>query len=155
MGNRSYFRTLVTCALVALALVAVPGQADARRLPASLQIIKEINGVRTTHGLRALHVAHNLRRSSWRFAHRLISWGYFGHASRIQASSSYHYKGEILEIHRGRRARVIQAVREWLHSPPHRAVILDPRFVWVGAGRSSGRMNGRRRTIWVMQFGRR
>lgn len=155
MSIRSYFRTLGSCALVALALLAVPGPAAARRLPASLQIIKEINAVRTTHGLHALHVARNLRHSSSRFAHRLLAWGYFGHASRIQASRSYHYKGEILEIHRGRRAHVIQAVREWLHSPPHRAVILDPRFVWVGAGRACGYMNGRRRTIWVVHFGRR
>ena len=151
----SYARTLVLGMLIALSLALVPSTAGARGLPPSLQIVHEINGVRTTHGLRPVHVAGNLSRSSVRFAHRLMHIGYFGHASRIQASSAYHYKGEILEIHGGQDPRVISSVQAWLHSPAHRAVILDPGFTWVGRGRAVGRFQGHRRTIWVMQFGRR
>jgi uncharacterized protein YkwD len=152
-GSKSHTRTFMSCALVALVMALAPAPAQAQ-LPSSLQILHEINGVRTTHGLGRVHVAPSLRYSAFRYARHLMRSGYFGHAARIQASSAFHYKGEILEIHRGTTPCVRAAVREWLNSPSHRALILDPRFTYAGAGRATGYFQGRRRMIWVVQFGR-
>jgi uncharacterized protein YkwD len=79
--------------------------------------------------------------------------GYFGHASRIHASRRFRTLGEIIEIHRGG-AGVGTAFRAWVHSPPHRAVMLMRAFKLAGAGFVSGRFHGYRDTIWTMHFGR-
>jgi uncharacterized protein YkwD len=79
---------------------------------------------------------------------------YFGHASRIEASGRYKRLGEILEIHRGSKAGVGTAFRDWLGSPPHLGVILDPSFTYVGGGYTAGRFRGRTDTIWVVHFGK-
>jgi uncharacterized protein YkwD len=81
--------------------------------------------------------------------------GYFGHASRIHASRRFRSLGEIIEIHRGLRARVGKAFRAWVHSPPHRSVMLMGHFKFAGAGFASGSFKGHRDTIWTMHFGRR
>jgi uncharacterized protein YkwD len=81
--------------------------------------------------------------------------GHFGHASRIHASRRFRRVGEILEVHRGRRLRVRLAVRAWMHSPIHRAIILSRAFRLAGAGYTTGRFHGHAATMWVMHFGRR
>jgi uncharacterized protein YkwD len=45
-------------------------------------------------------------------------------------------------------------VRQWLHSPGHRAIVLSKRFSYVGVGLSRGRLGGTAATIWVLQAGR-
>jgi uncharacterized protein YkwD len=46
-------------------------------------------------------------------------------------------------------------LRAWLGSPTHRALVLTRSMNLVGIGHASGRLDGRPRTVWVMQVARR
>jgi uncharacterized protein YkwD len=80
---------------------------------------------------------------------------YFGHSARIRASSRFKRLGEIIEMHRGHRSDTSGALRSWIGSPAHNAILLDGNFRYVGAGQVKGRFHGRRTTMWVMHFGRK
>jgi len=144
-------RTLFACLLLVL-FVALP-VAEAQASP-TLTMIAKVNDLRRSHGLRALQISPSLMHSATRYSRHMMSGQYFGHASRIEASSRYKRLGEILEIHQGMKAGIGTAYSDWLHSPPHLGVILDPSFNYVGGGYTMGRFRGRGNTIWVMHFGR-
>ena len=147
------FRMLVLCALAAcLMLPALPASASER---VERVMVQKVNEYRAKHGLPRLRMSRSLMASSDRYSWRQMRGGYFGHSSSIQASSKYRRLGEVLEWHSGTAARPSLAFRTWLRSGGHRAVIMDRGFRYVGAGRASGRFNGRRATIWTMQFGSR
>jgi uncharacterized protein YkwD len=120
----------------------------------TLSVIGKINDLRRSHGLRPLRIAPSLMHSATGYSHSMMSRGYFGHASRIRASARYSRLGEILEIHRGTQPSPGWAFRDWVHSPPHLGVILDPSFTYVGGGYTTGRFQGRADTIWVVHFGK-
>lgn len=147
------FRMLVLCTL-ALCLLA-PAAPAAAATSAEDQMLAKINSYRAKHGLVQLRKSKSLTRSAERYSWKQMRGGYFGHASRIQASSSYERLGEILAWSSGTRARVRETFRMWLNSSGHRAVIMDRGFRYVGAGRASGRYRGGKATIWTVQFGSR
>jgi len=164
-------------ALVLAALLAFPAasQADAIDLPvdvpvdvpnveavasadtasaASGPVAAKINRVRGRHGLRPLRVSRSLARSSRRFGRYLMRINQFRHDSHIWASSRFHRKGEVLAMHSGWRPRPAAAVRAWMHSPVHRAVLLNGAYRYIGAAPVRGRFGSRLATIWVAQVGR-
>lgn len=147
----SRVRTLLVGVFVAV-LLALPA-AQAQASP-TLSMVAKINDLRRSHGLRPLQISPSLMHSASRYSHVMMSHQYFGHASRIEASARYKRLGEILEIHRGRTAGVGTAFRDWLGSPEHLGIILDPSFTYVGGGFTVGRFQGRTDTIWVVHFGR-
>ena len=150
------FRMLVLCALVAcLALPAFSASPAGASERVEVLMVRKVNEYRAKHGLPALRMSKSLMRSADRYSWRQMRGGYFGHSSRIHASSKYRRLGEILEWHSGRKSRPSLAFRTWLRSGGHRAVLMDRSFRYVGAGRASGRFNGRSATIWTMQFGSR
>jgi uncharacterized protein YkwD len=144
---------LVGATLACGAALAAPAAAygDGKELPQ--RMLHAVNAVRAQHGLAALHGSRSLHRSAGRYARWMLRADYFGHLNRIRASSGFSVLGENLAWHPGRRARVSRTVRRWMHSPPHRALILHPAFRWLGAGIARGRLNGRRATTWVLHFG--
>jgi uncharacterized protein YkwD len=144
-------RILLACVLV-LSFLAFP--AVEAHASATFTMIAKINDLRRSHGLRPLQVSPSLMHSATHYSHVMMSRQYFGHANRIQASAKYKRLGEILEIHQGRKAGIGTAFRDWLNSPPHLGVILDPSFTYIGGGYSMGRFHGSGETIWVMHFGR-
>ena len=148
------FRILVLSALLAClivpALPAAPAAASAED-----QMVAKINSYRANHGLPQVRKSKSLTRTAERYSWKQLNDGYFGHANRIQASSKYSRLGEILAYLSGTRAQVSSAFRMWLNSGGHRAVIMDRRFRYVGAGRASGNFRGGKATIWTVQFGSR
>lgn len=147
------FRILVLGALVACLLVPMaPAVAHAS---AEDQMLSKINSYRASHGLPRVRKSKSLTRSAERYSWKQMRGGYFGHSSRIQASSKYSRLGEILAWSQGTSARVSSTFRMWLNSPGHRAVIVDRGFRYVGAGRATGRFRGGKATIWTVQFGSR
>ena len=143
---------VVAAVLIASLLVpAAPASADA----AAFKMIRKVNIYRENRGLPKLKISRSLNRSADRYAGRMMRGGYFGHSNRIKASSRFRRLGEIIEMHRGHRARVSSAFRAWRRSGSHNAMLLDGNFRWVGAGYVKGRFQGRRTTMWVMHFGRR
>ena len=148
------FRVVRTAALLAVlaCLLALPAVASAN---AESRMFERVNAVRAKHGLKPFRFSGSLARSADRYAGHMMSSGYFGHSSRIHASRRFRSVGEILERHRGTRARVRLALRIWMQSSYHRSLILSRNFRLAGAGFTTGRFHGRRTTMWVMHFGRR
>jgi uncharacterized protein YkwD len=144
---------LALCTL-ALCLIAPAAPASAAR-SAEDQMVAKINSYRAKHGLPKVRKSKSLTRSAERYSWKQMRGGYFGHSSRIQASSKYRRLGEILAWSSGTAARVRQTFRMWLNSGGHRAVIMDRGFRYVGAGRASGNYRGGKATIWTVQFGSR
>src|SRR5918999_4344179 len=118
------FRILVLSALTAClivpALPAAPAAASAED-----QMVAKINSYRAKHGLPGVRKSKSLTRTAERYSWKQLNSGYFGHSSRIQASSKYSRLGEILAWSSGSSARVSNTFRMWLNSPGHRAVIVD------------------------------
>jgi uncharacterized protein YkwD len=147
-----HIRILAVVSFSTFALALLPGSAVASTRGSMLA---QINSVRAYVGVHPLRASRALNGSSSRYATTLMRHDYFGHASRIRAGGRFRLLGEILEMHRGTRPQIGATVRAWLNSPGHRRVLLDPRFYWIGLGRSTGRFAGHRTTIWVGQFGRK
>jgi uncharacterized protein YkwD len=116
-------------------------------------MLARVNAFRARHGLAPVRPSASLNRSASHYARHMMEAHYFGHAGRIEASNRFRTLGEILEMHRGYAKRVSSALRAWANSPGHRAIILDGRFKYAGAGTVSGRYQGHRMTFWVMHFG--
>jgi uncharacterized protein YkwD len=144
-------RPAVLVAVLA-ALLVVPATAGATT--PQMLMLQKVNDFRVAHGVARVHLSHSLEASASRYSRHMMRSGYFGHASRIHASRRYRTLGEIIEIHRGLRARVSTAFHAWVNSPPHRSVMLMSQFRFAGAGFASGRFHGHRDTIWTMHFGR-
>jgi uncharacterized protein YkwD len=118
-------------------------------------MLSKINAYRAQHGLPKVRRSKSLTRTAERYSWKQMRSGHFGHSNRIQASGKYRRLGEILAWSQGSSARVSHTFRMWLNSAGHRAVIVDRGFRFAGAGRASGRFQGRSATIWTVQFGSR
>ena len=144
-------RTAAVIALLACLLV-VPASATA--LSPARAMLKKVNDYRRSHGVPKVRFSRTLSGSAHRYSSYMLRHNYFGHASHIHASRRFHMLGEIIEMHRGLNPGVGTAFRAWLHSPPHRSIILNRQFKLAGAGYASGRFQGRGQTLWTMHFGR-
>jgi uncharacterized protein YkwD len=141
-------------ALLALLVCLLVVPAHAAASSPTLQMLRKVNAFRARHGVRPVHLSHSLAQTASAYSRHMLRSGYFGHASTIHASRRYRTLGEIIEMHRGRRAGVGLTFRDWVNSPPHRSVMLMGAFRFAGAGFVSGRFHGQRTTLWTMQFGR-
>jgi uncharacterized protein YkwD len=137
---------IVAATILPAASAAADAQSDA---------IAQLNQIRQAHGLTALRSSESLHRSSSRYAKHMIDADYFGHASRIAASSAFGRVGETLELHSGWNADAGQTIAEWMNSPGHRAVLLSSSYRWVGMGIARGRIGSRLVTVWVAHVGAR
>ena len=144
-------RTAALFVLLA-ALLVVPASATA--MSPARAMLKKVNAYRARHGVPKVRFSPSLARSAYLYSRYQMSHGYFGHSSRIHASRRFRTLGEIIEIQRGMSAGVGEAFSAWIHSPPHRSIILMSTFKFAGAGFVSGNFHGRRDTIWTMHFGR-
>jgi uncharacterized protein YkwD len=141
-------------ALFVLLVAALIVPASATAMSPARAMLKKVNAYRAAHGVRKVRFSRSLSHSASSYSRYMMRSGYFGHSSRIHASRRFRTLGEIIEIQRGMRAGVGTAFRAWIHSPPHRSIILMSTFKFAGAGFVSGRFHGRRDTIWTMHFGR-
>jgi uncharacterized protein YkwD len=146
----------LACAIAVVALSALVAAAPPREAAASAtdRMIRTLNDVRARHGKPPLRPAGALLRSSTRFARSLMRRDVFAHGPSIAVSRRYRAAGETLAMHRGRRLAVRRTVRQWMHSPPHRAVLLSSRYRMVGVGSARGRFGRTPSTIWVAHVAR-
>jgi uncharacterized protein YkwD len=151
-GPVQSLRVALTTVLVLLAGVTLVGPAGAAT-PTQRAMVEQVNAVRAGHGLSPLGAAPALHRSARHYARWMVRNDYFGHLQRIRGGGRFDLLGETLAWHSGMRPRVAWTVRAWLGSPGHRALLLDPRFRWLGAGMARGRMSGTAATVWVLHLG--
>jgi uncharacterized protein YkwD len=119
-----------TCALV----LAAPAQAA----PSTMEkrLVNRINDARADHGLRKLRLGPRLSRGAHAWSRHLMRADSFHHA-RLRPGT-----GEILAWGTCSWFRPAQAVRMWLNSSGHRALLLRPGFRVVGTGWSRGAWRG-------------
>jgi uncharacterized protein YkwD len=140
-------RRVLTLAAALAASVAVGGQAKAATLTRSeLALLKVMNQVRGSHGLRPLRVDVRLERAARGHSRTMLRTGQMFHgayAARIRRTGvSAPRVGENLAWGAGVLARARAIVNMWLASPEHRANLLHAGYRSVGVGALRGRFDG-------------
>ena len=105
-----------------------------------------LNHIRREHGLRPFHHNRRLNRASQRHAGDMARHHYFAHGNFVGRIRSARYLtgsrawtiGENIAWGTFTLATPAAIVEAWMHSPPHRANILNPRFVDIGIGIADG-----------------
>ena len=115
--------------------------------------IYQLNGIRKANGLPALRASVSLSRSATRYARHMIAARYFGHASRIGASSRFGRLGETLALNNGSRLVPGKTISSWMSSTSHRAVLLSSRYRFIGIGIARGRTESGPVNVWVAHVG--
>ena len=118
---------------------------------ANAALVCLINAERTSRGMRALHRDADLGQAARGHAGDMVRRTYFSHVTpggadlgdRIR-SAGYGRPGdgwkagEALGWGTGSRATPAALVDEWLASPPHRHILLDPGYREIGVGIAAG-----------------
>jgi uncharacterized protein YkwD len=156
LANRRRALACPVAVTILLALGGVPAPAAAARCtggsaaPGALSgaarqraVVCEINRVRGRRGLAPVAIDARLTRMAGTFARAMVSRGFFSHVGpggatlheRLRAAG-YRGRsaGEVLAWGQGRLATPRAAVRSWLHSPPHRRVLLGRNYRDIGVG---------------------
>ena len=120
------------------------------------KLLTLVNHVRATHGLHKLKMAASLERASRAHSRDMVRNDYFSHDSdsgesfcaRLirfgysTAGCTSWTAGENIACGSGSSGTPKAIFMAWMHSPPHRAVILTKRFRNVGVGRANGAFKG-------------
>jgi uncharacterized protein YkwD len=121
-------------------------------------IVREINAVRARAGLRLLAGTLRLHRLARHHTLDMLRHDSFSHdgdgttfSQRIKARVHYRKVGETLAS-MPRRAGARRIVRAWMHSPPHRAVILDPAYRRIGVSGKGGHMGAHHAFLVTADF---
>jgi uncharacterized protein YkwD len=166
------------CITLAVAAAVAAAPQDATPAPGRLiaaarledQVAKRVNLVRRWHGLRPLRESRGLAAAARRHSREMGVKGYFEHDSASGAAfwhrieRSYGSRGfghwEVGENIAWNTARATAAdvVRQWMHSPPHRANMLSRSWRELGLGayrvrRAGGAYEGRTATIVTLDLG--
>ena len=151
MRRRTALMVVLATALATLCPSVASASAAAS---AEARAIASLNKIRASHGLAPLRASRSLARSANAYAHYMLKNDFFGHQARIRVASRFRTAGETLAWHSGYRPGARSTVRQWMASPPHRAVLLSSGFRMVGMGMERGRMGSRPTTMWVAHVGR-
>jgi uncharacterized protein YkwD len=134
------------------------------------QVAVRVNLVRRWNGLAPLRRSPGLTAAARRHSRDMAAQGYFEHDSaggsafwrRIQRSYGSNgfarwEVGENIAWNRSR-ATAVDIVRQWMHSPPHRANVLSRAWRELGLGafrtsRAGGAFGGRAVTIVTLDLG--
>jgi uncharacterized protein YkwD len=148
---------IAIAAAVAAAGLAVPAQAlacpnenvnpnDMSLADAKASTICLLNDIRQSNGLRAFRLNSKLSRASQRHTNAMTAHHFFAHGDFVGRIRSAHYLkntrgwtvGENIAWGSWDYATPASIVDGWMHSPPHRANILNGRFREIGIGISRG-----------------
>jgi uncharacterized protein YkwD len=137
-------RQILVTFVAGLLLLVHAATAAARTLTGSESaVLRVINGVRISHGLRPLRIDGRLMRSARAHSADMLRRQYFAHgafASRMRASGAAGpLFGEDLAWGPVSASWV---VGKWLASPEHRANLLRPGFRRIGVGGVIGTFGG-------------
>jgi uncharacterized protein YkwD len=144
MRPRTLLRSAIPALVVLSLYAALPATSSASRTAGfngtELRIVGFINSQRARHGLHRVRPSWEIARAADEHsramrARRAIWHGAF--ASRVRRQVYARRVGEVVGWLRPatRRADPRRIVSMWMHSPGHRAILLDRRMRWVGVGR--------------------
>ncbi len=152
-------KRLTICIVLATLVLLFVGPATARAATLTKperQLLALINKTRARHHLCKLTVATCLQKAATAHSHEMLRRGYFSHSSyngnsfaqrliRFGFSPSGYRSwavGECIAWGAGSRGSPKAIFRAWMHSAPHRAVILCGHFRRAGLGRARGSYKG-------------
>jgi uncharacterized protein YkwD len=140
-------RGLVAVLAITLVLAVAPVWAAGPRLDrGEAAVVRAINRVRARHHQPRLRADVRLDRAADLHSLQMLRADRFAHGrfyARVRHFLPSHSVGETLAwVPRlgCRRRHLGRVVRMWMHSAPHRAVLLSGRFRRVGVGRRRGRL---------------
>jgi uncharacterized protein YkwD len=142
--------------LVSIALAPVAQGAGPRIDRGEGAVVRAINYQRSRFGLRRLHRSAPLARAADLHTWDMLAHGYFAHGpfvQRVRRFARLRRLGETLAM--STRCTAHHIVSMWMHSPPHRAVLLSAGFRRVGIGRRVGRIGGFSTCMVTADFGSR
>jgi uncharacterized protein YkwD len=111
-----------------------------------------LNVERTSRGLQPLRADWQLRRVAQRYSDQMVAHGFFAHvgfdgstlSTRVKGATKYLKRtarwslGENLYWGSGDLATPAESVNAWMHSPGHRANVLNKNFRDIGIGIAIG-----------------
>jgi uncharacterized protein YkwD len=118
-----------------------------------------LNVQRAKHHLRPLRENRKLDRAARGHSHSMVNHKYFAHgdfAGRIHRAGYHGFTlGENIAWGSLRYATPASIVNLWMHSPGHRANILEPRYTEVGIGVTLGapQKARQRAAVYATDFG--
>jgi uncharacterized protein YkwD len=122
-----------------------------------------VNQKRAASGLRALKLDRKLQRAATRHARDMLRNHFFAHqraggpdlTERLRRAG-WHGRawGETIAYGCGRMGTPRATLRMWMHSPPHRAILLSGTYRHGGLGVTDSALCGRG-SMWVLDVGRR
>jgi uncharacterized protein YkwD len=124
-----------------------------------------INRARSRHGLRPMRFDRRLERAARGHSRDMVAHRYFSHESRsgLSPSDRIARTGWMRGRGRWRIGETIgwrsgppsprSIVRAWLRSPPHRRILLEPAFRFVGVGVARGTPSGRAGATYTADLG--
>jgi uncharacterized protein YkwD len=157
-------------AAVAAAAVAAPGRPTVALSPLERGVLVDVNAFRTSHHLATLRLSTQLTAAALAHTQEMASDGYFAHESadgsafwkRIQGFYestpwSFWSVGENL-LWSSPDVDASGALQLWLHSPEHRANLMNPRWREIGVAAvhalaAPGAFHGLDVTIVTTDFG--
>lgn len=155
--------SLAVCTVPLVLAVPVAAAAGPRMSRTERAIVRSIDHHRAGYGLRPLRAAPSLARAADFHTREMLAGNYFAHNSRNGGSFA-------TRIHRFTRARAVgetlawttrcgrraarRIVSMWMHSPPHRAILLSRTFHRVGIGLRVGSLGGGRVCVVTGDFAR-
>jgi uncharacterized protein YkwD len=133
-------------AAIAALVIIVPGTASAGLTKAEKSLLRQMNRVRTQHGLRALRPDGHLERAARFHSRQMLGADSFAHGAFAARMAEFAVAGRIagenLAWGTGSRSNARAIVAAWLASPEHRANLLQPSFTRVGVGDLVGAFQG-------------
>ena len=157
-------------ALSALLPAAAPGLAGAAGAPAPIAspaaapgpfaqaMTRELNRVRAVRGLPRVREDRRMDRGALGHSRDMARKGYFAHGAwpgRVMAAAgSARQVGEVIgwRVQSDPASEAAAMVQDWLDSPPHRHVLLDPGFRRIGIGRAAGSRSGYATAIYTVDY---
>jgi uncharacterized protein YkwD len=125
-----------------------------------------VNRERAAHGLPALQASERLRAAAAAHSADMVTRSFFDHVApgggtvsdrARRAGYSGRTLGEDIAWGTNELSTPAAIVEAWMHSPPHRAVILGHRFREIGVGVAAGTPEARTASgaVYVLDVGRR
>lgn len=139
----------LSAALLALPAVSQAAGKSSHRSSSEHQVLRLLNDIRRQHGLSTLTASTQLRNAARSHSDDMIRHHYFDHDSpseawdvRVRRYMNSSLVGEDIAWGTGSYGSPEGIVSLWMHSAPHRHVILMSDMHHVGLGISSGTFDG-------------
>jgi uncharacterized protein YkwD len=140
MSVTSVWRALLVALLIACVVAPSRASASSRHDATEAGIIRALNSARASYGLPRLRTNRALARAADAHSRTMRRTNRVGHgdvAKRVRRYVRTRKVGENLAWMEGCDAAAV--VNMWLHSAPHRKIMLSRSFRRIGVGRSGSR----------------